>query len=88
MSWLRDALISLGWAVIAVALAAVASHAGWSGKTPLVLPLIAAPVLAYHMHRSKRIGWLTLGWSILCIAGIVLMFALALSNMRFRAIQG
>ena len=89
MSWLRDTLKALVWAVGAAALAIAVAYSGVShGLTAPAVTLAFGPAAAYRFHRSPRVAWLTLGWLALLIAAAAGFLWWELRDFHFRAIQG
>ncbi|CAN5187531.1 hypothetical protein BH11PLA2_BH11PLA2_39420 [soil metagenome] len=89
MSWLQDALYALAWAVAAATMGvAVALSGFFGGLVPIVLPLVAAPLLAYRRHDSTRVAWLVALWEVVFVASAVVLLLWAFRDFRFRAMQG
>ena len=89
MSWLRDIFKALGWAIAAAAISITLGLSGVvSGPLPALLPLVAAPILAYRWHKSGRLAGLVAAWLVVLVAAGVLLLLWDLQDFKFRAIQG
>jgi hypothetical protein len=89
MTWFRDTLKALGWAAGAAGVAAAAGLTGLtSGLGPVVLPLLAAPPLAYGYHKSGRVAGLVAMWLVALVAAFAGFVAWVFRDFQFRAIQG
>jgi len=89
MSWLRDALNALAWAVAAATMGVALALSGLvGGLVPIVLPLAVAPILAYRWHGSSRVAWLVGSWVVVLVASAVVLLLWVFRDFRFRAIQG
>ena len=86
MNWLRDVLLALLWAVVAASLSVALEVCGLvAGFVPILLPLVAAPMLAFRWHRSRRIAWLVAAWVLVLAAAGILYLVWEFRDFQFRA---
>lgn len=88
MGYFRDALKALAWAVVAASLFFALAHSGWVLGSSSVLPLLAAPLVAFRWHHSGRIAGLVAVWLLVLGAVAVALFFWAIRDLQFRGPSG